>query len=228
MTASLTIKYAIAAKSSYDILFQALIENTGTRGMVKLKTFNKDSGVCVEDTGMTTEKCLNPTSNSYISQIYSRLISYRSGSTFSRGCLRIYNCSSGDNCDARTCNSWNTSPDGTNDNVDVGPYFGVIPIAVRNFTLTPGNGTITASWDEPGNAPIFANFIFVERVSDGVTIVSGHVIRTNVVISNLQNGISYKVHVLAVSEDGNAGPESILTSTPGAPCIVPVCNFIAE
>lgn len=227
MSSSPTIKYILATKAT-DILFLALVENTGSRGLVRLKTYNKSTGTCVEDSAMQNDWCIEVTTNPYISEIWALLNTYKSsGTLFSKGCLRAFVCNSGENCDTLSCGYWNTSPNSINDNVDVGGSLGVIPSAIGNYKLTPGDKSITASWTAPGNTPIFAYAVKVIRVVDGKVLIGGgvefpmHVARTNVFIGNLENGKEYSISVRPVSDDGYNGPWSTLNAIPTITCPIP-------
>jgi hypothetical protein len=226
MAATPSLKHVSATRSSSDILFQTLIENTGAQGMVRLRTFNKDTGICVEEVTMASEDCLPVTQNNYINGVYYRMITHKAAaSLFSTGCLRIYSCNSGDDCDTISCAAWNTAPASIKDAVVVGADLGVTPSPVSGFGLVPGDRSIIASWRPPTDAPIFAYEITLKDGLSTFPIVSGYIVSENTTITNLINGKTYKVTIAALSDDGRKGPSTTLNAIPGATCVNPSCTI---
>jgi hypothetical protein len=218
MSASPSFSYVSATHGpNYIMAFIALVFNSGSRGVVRLKAFNKTSGNCVED--MSSDHCIEASYNQYIpSGLYSLVAVVRySGSVFYTGCLGAYICSSGEVCDPPTCSTYNTSSSAFSNNISVDTGAGVDPDTVTNYILTPGNGTITANWTEPNNTSIFAYLIILTRISDNVILAIGYIRGPIVHISNLTNGTQYSVRVVPISYDYYVGNGTTLTATPVIP-----------
>lgn len=216
-----TIKYISASKTTSDVLFMALIENNGNRGVVKLKGFNKDSGNCVEV--CSNNWCIEESYNDHITELYHLINTYKVITPFSIGCLLTYNCTGTEDCNTLSCSNFSSTPYSSNTNISVSNVLGISPNSVKNFTLIPRDKKITASWNEPDNTSIFAYVFYVKRASDNIYLVSGHVNRTSVLIDDLVNNVSYKVGVRAVSYDCYYSSTTELTATP----VAPLCNNLS-
>lgn len=216
MAASPSFNYIEATKGGIGVMtFIALVNNSGSRGMIRLKAFDKTSGACLEDTDMQTDQCIEASFNTYIPDgLFSLAYAMKfSGGQYNTACLRAYVCTSGDACPS-SCGTYSTSASATSDNISVTMAANVTPNLVTNLILTPGNGTITATWTEPNNTSIFAYLIALTRVSDNVELARGYVRSNSLNMVNLTNGTQYSLRVIPMSYDFRSGNGVTQTATP--------------
>lgn len=224
MTANPSLNAVIGTTNFSYITFLSLVENTGTDGMVLFRMFNKDSGTCTLVSAGDREQCIKSTIDTYIPGLYRKVVQYSlAGTTFSVGCARTYVCTTGDVCSPPSCTSYSTSSASINDNVNVDIGLGNTPDPVSNYTLTPGNMSITATWTAPSNAPIACYNI---SLFQGTTLLSSGFIKTTTkTIGNLTNGTTYIVEVVAVSDDNYSSSVQSRSAVPVSSCAVPICGF---
>lgn len=221
-----TIKSAVAVNDAGTLVIHCLLENTGSKGMFQNRGGDYSAGTCYLISGMELADCIETTINPYISELWKRSGVDKAVSPMpSSACLAVYNCVSGDNCETFTCTAWSSTPNSTATNLPVGYALGVTPGTVKNLKATPGDKTITVTYDEPGNAPIFAYWIQVKVKATGSEIIAGWVNRRNVTVSNLVNGTTYTVTIRAISDDVLLGNPISVDATPVAPCPVPTCSY---
>jgi len=223
MAANPSIKAVSATKSATDTLIMALLDNT-IRGMVQMRAYLSPS-CTTEDAAMRRDWCVDRASNPYITEIYKRVNCFKSAATeASSACIRAYTCNSGENCDTLSCSVWKTSFNSEKNNISIDNAFGIVPIAVSNLILIPGDKSISVSWgDVNQTTSIWAYEITLDQ---GATrLVSGSRIKNVMLINNLINGIEYKVSVRARSFDGYNGPWTEKTATPLGDCTTPTCDI---
>jgi len=218
MAASPTIKHVSATKNT-DIKFTILLSNEGTPGMVLLRGYNYDTGSCIE-TG-SRPICLYEDSE-YINNLYTKVL-LAQGVVSNTGCVKAFVCTSGDDCENKTCSAYNSSPSSSIENIPVSVGLGVVPNPVTSLSLSPGDQTIAASWTAPSNAPIFCYYVGLFRAGNLVT--SGYVTTTQITVGNLTNGVSYTLEVAAVSDDDLSSGVVSENATPTVDCVTPDCTI---
>ncbi len=239
MTAEISMIYAFPCKSTTTFYSNCFVQNTGTKGMVKFQVYNylgwdpiTNQPICVLDPDLIKDVCVDNTLNPYIPD-YSGIhrlwtliypIAKTVGTFPDKICIYPFNCISGDNCTALTCSTWNTVPGYYTSGVGLRTSQGVSPSAISNFKLTPSDKTLDASWAMPGTSPPYVGFkIIVTRVSDSVVLVNGYTLSSSIPITNLTNGIAYRVTISAISPEGLISTPTRITAAPIAPlCTTPV------
>jgi len=224
MAATPSIKAVSATKDATSTLIMALLENT-SRGMVQMRAYLSPS-CTTEDASMRIDWCVDQSSNSYIAEIYKLVNCFKSAATeASSACIRAYTCNSGENCDTLSCSVWKTSFNSEKNNIPIDNAFGITPIAVSNLILIPGDKSISVSWgDVNQTTSIWAYEI---RLDQGATrLASGFRTKNVMPITNLTNGIEYKVLVRPRSFDGYNGPWTEQSVTPtDISCTIPACTI---
>ena len=223
MAAQPIIVYASASVGTTGTLIEALIR-TNARGMVQMRGYLSAS-CTTEDTAMRQDWCVEQQNTTYIANLYQRVHAFKPATTTALSvCLRAVACSSGENCDTITCSTWSSGYTSELTNIPMSDEFGNTPIAVSDLTLTPGNGTISASWgDVDQTTSIWAYEIQLLQGTTGMA--TGYITKNNITIGNLTNGTTYTVAVRAHSFDGYSGPWSEKSATPVVPCVDFVSNI---
>ena len=234
MTASPSLSYVSVTRNnifpSVPITkFMALVQNNSD-GMVKMKVFNYDTGICVEDPSTFISYCLKPSYNEHFSTMWDYITMTSSTAAYNKCCLRLYTCSSGEGatCGSPSCTTWNTSYASGVNNISIDPYFGNTPAAVSGFTLTPASSGLDAYWGDSGQTTsIFAYQVILKEVSSGNILADNFLNNSGSEhIGNLTNGVNYELRVRALSFDGKYGPWSYKTASPLSPCTTPTCDLI--
>jgi len=224
MVANPSIKAVSATRSPTDILIMALLENT-SRGMIQMRAYLSPS-CTTEDASMRRDWCVDQSSNSYITELFKLVNCYKSAAAAtSSACIRAYTCSSGENCDSISCGAWKPSYNSEKNNISIDNTFGIIPIAVSNLILTPGDKSISVSWgDYDQTTSIWAYEI---RLDQGAArLASGFRTKNVMPITNLNNGTEYKILVRPRSFDGYNGPWTEQSAIPtGTICTIPACTI---
>jgi len=224
MAANPSIKAVSATKDATSTLIMALLDNT-SRGMVQMRAYLSPS-CTTEDASMRRDWCVESSYSNNITEIYKLVNCYKSAATeASSACIRAYTCNSGENCDSISCSVWKTSFNSEKNNISIDNTFGIIPIAVSNLILTPGDKSISVSWgDVNQTTSIWAYEI---RLDQGATRLASGFRRKNVMpITNLNNGTEYRIIVRARSFDGYNGPWTEQSATPtGISCTIPACTI---
>jgi len=220
MTASPSIHKAVATKTANEYTVQFLVSNSGTKGMVRFTLDEYTGGSCVY-TGTERVTCEPSTFNTYISSLYHKFdMQVFTASPPSAVCIGARACSSGDDCTHRTCSTWGSLRSRLTD-VSVGYALNVTPDTVQGLSAVAGDGNIRYTWNAPDNAPVFCYYIRLTDNNTGNVLASGNTVNTDITASNLTNGISYTLEVIAVSDDGlNSNPVTI-TKTPVVQCNTP-------
>lgn len=79
------------------------------------------------------------------------------------------------------------------------------PSVVISVYATGGNGWANVSWQPNTETDISGYNVYVDSVKHNTTLISG----TNYLISGLENGETYSVHVVAVDTSGNESSPSV-------------------
>ena len=176
---------------------------------------------CVLDNTNYKDACVVVVSDNLKQRIFALVDAYG----FTYACMNVYTCSSGENCVAGTCTTWNSSPATSETYIGIAAYIGTELPSPSTLTLTPGNGTITATWDSISSSDLW---IYYVEVYDGTTLVkSGYTTSTerNVILTGLTNGKTYTIYVSAISRDDTKGNSISKQATPTVQCTTPTCNF---
>ncbi len=229
MTSSPSLSYVSVTRNGTSTKYMALIQNNSA-GILRMKVFNYDTGICVEDASTFVTYCLQPSFSNYFSTMWHYITMTSSSATYNTCCLRLFTCSSGEgaSCGTPTCTVWNSSSISGISNIPVDYYFGNVPIAVSGFTLTPANAGLDAYWGDIGQTtPIFGYNVRLKEVSSGIILADNYLYASGPEhISNLTNGVNYELGIRTLSFDGIYGPWIYRTAIPTAPCTTPLCTFV--
>jgi hypothetical protein len=100
-----------------------------------------------------------------------------------------------------------------------------IPSAPSGLSVTPGNESLTFSWNSVSN--IFSYYLKLVD-SGGNVVIDGYkpLNSTIHVFNNLTNGVTYTLHLQSYSNSDKASSEVTKSGTPAAPCTIPGCGFV--
>jgi hypothetical protein len=89
---------------------------------------------------------------------------------------------------------------------------------VNGLTLRPGDGELTASWEEPLNdgPPVRDYLIQLDAGNGFATITDGVGTDRSFVVEGLKNGDSYRLRVAAINDDGTGAFSSAVRAVPAA------------
>lgn len=198
-----------------------VIFNNDTQGVCRFVGGVYTGTNCILDTINSRNACIGSVTDNLKKKIFTLVDAY--GFTYS--CMNIYTCSSGENCGASSCTTWNSSPNTSATYIGIAAYLDVVLPSPSTLTLTPGNGTISASWSSVDSGDLW---IYYVEVYDGETLVkSGYTtsVERNVTLTGLTNGKTYTVNVSAISRDDTRGNIISKQEIPSIPCVQPSCSF---
>jgi len=228
MVANPEITNVIATKSGSTVrCLIAIRNNLATEGMVQTLMSEYSGGICTTLTYFRLFNCISPSVSTYISNVQWMLLGVFTPAIMpSALCIRTYQCNLNEDCPNVACTAYSSAAHSTKTNVYVDYGLGVLPSAVTNTSVTPGDRNLVFRWTPPDNAPVTYYGIALYK---GTTFLqSGYTLYDSsggLPVFNLQNGTEYRLEVSALSDDGYLGPSVSITGTPAAPCVTPACDI---
>lgn len=108
-------------------------------------------------------------------------------------------------------------------------YNSSLPSTPSGLTITSGDRSLIVSWnqvpDPSGQSEVFAYYFTV--YDGGTKVIGGYIAagNRNVTVSNLTNGKSYDIYIVATSHSNVSSSPASGAGTPVAACATPACNF---
>ncbi len=229
MVANPEITNVIATQSASTIKCLIAIKNSAiTNGMVRIAVTEDLSGLCNGEIYAIFNRCIESNVSTYVIELNSLLqITATPTSIPLSVCVRTFQCVAGEDCVNGLCTTYDTTaPYWIKNNISLSTGLGIVPNRITDGLSHVYDKSLIFTWIPPTNTLVTYYSI---GLYDGVTLLQSGYTKynptTGLIVSGLTNGVTYRLAVSAISDDGLTSTQFSIFGRPNIACTNLICDF---